>query len=154
MRKLLKRRLVGIPLVAILVLILATGSALASYAAISGTVTVEVLEPFTAGYRINSSSEDDWVDITGSTFEIDAGSVYPGYCANLDFRVHSDATVPILARIAIVSPSGITFTSGSALFTTGINVPAEDLIVRSGIVCADHDAAPGTYNVTVTLYRG
>ena len=151
MRKLFKKRLLGIPVALLLVLALTAGVA-AGYAVIQGTVTVQVLEAFTVEYSWDGG---DWTPAEdGFHFDIDA---HPGECATLGVRITNNSSSALLGKVSIVPrTAGWLDLSGmtSDLFNDGICIPGGGgLVERSGTLCVFGDAAPDTYTIDITVTR-
>ena len=152
MRKLFKKRLLGIPVAALLILALTAGVVMAAYPVISGTVTVEVEEAFTVEYKADSLGIL-WTTASNG-FTIPITGAYPGDCVTIDVRITNASSNTLWGMVNVVpgTPAAFDITSSSALFSTGVNIPPGPF-VRSFTACVAGDAAPNTYTIDISVER-
>jgi hypothetical protein len=159
MKKLLTGKYRGIPaglLVAILLMIIASGAILAAFTVISGTVTIEVGEPVTVQYDWGTG----WEDLEDG-FEFTITGAYANDSWPLGVRICNASNNDILVALNYVVISGpdgyaadaITI-SGSVLVSGGLIIPAGSCLERAltGYIAAD--APAGNYTVQLDFDRG
>ena len=156
MRKLFKKRLLGIPVAALLILALTAGVVMAAYPVVSGTVTVGVNEAFTVEYSLDSTNGSDgtWLPVTDGFAEAITGA-YPGDCYTVWVEITNASSNTLWGRVNVVprTPAAFDITSSSNLFSsTGVNIPTGSF-VRSFTACVEGDAAPNTYTIDISVER-
>ena len=157
MRKLFKKRLLGIPVAALLILALTAGVVAAGYVVVSGTVTVEVEEAFTVEYSLVGSPyvwtaipiDEPMAAITGA---------YPGDCMDIWVRITNDSSNDLWGKVSVVPRTLEAFNltyhgTYSALFEGGVSVPGGGERIARVTACVAGDAAPNTYTIDITVTR-
>lgn len=150
MRKLLKKRWHHIPvalIVALLVLVLATGGALAVYPFLSGQINLTVTEPITVSY--------DWPgDGVGylplpDSFDISI-SGYAGDSETFDLKVCNAANTAIDVATVLGGSTGKITVTG----LPGGSITAESCWTGAITVSINGDTPDGSYVITVVFTRG
>ena len=157
MRKLFKKRLLGIPIALLLVLALTAGVVATGYVVIQGTVTVGVNEAFTVHYSLDgAASSPTWVSVTNG-FAIPITGAYPGDCMTIWVKITNASSNTLKGEVSVAPRTPAAFDlSGmtSALFNGGMNIPPGET-VRSFPACVAVDVpAPITYTIDISVLRG
>ena len=164
MRKLLSRRWRGLPvgiITALLALVLISGGVLASYAVITGTVTVEVNEAFTVEYSLDGGTT--WAPPTGGLpngFTISVTGAYPGECMDIWVRITNASSSALQGEVSVVPKTqdafALTYPTLPALFATGgVSVPGNGGSVTGRVnACVASNAPPATYTIDIKVLRG
>ena len=158
MRKLFKKRLLGIPVAVLLVLALTAGVA-AGYAVIQGTVTVQVVEALEVEYSWDNGTT--WHGVTdGFTYTV--SEAYPGECHAFQVRIKNYSSSSLWVTVTHTEdsvPEGgdgkVTIEGvGTDLFDGGICIPGNGTeYTRTGRGCVAGDAPAGDYKFSVSVTR-
>lgn len=149
MKRFIRKRLFGVPavlLVAVLVLVLAAGSAFAAYTVFMGNANVTVVEAFT----ISNTTGDGGEAYTGpDTDAVWTVSLYPGETKTLNVLVSnaSSAALP-------VSATGAGNEGVAAGWSGPSTVPANGSVTLTLTVTVDADAYPGPRTIFFSIGRG
>lgn len=159
MRRLFKKRLLGIPVAVLLVLALTAGGVVVAYGVLSGTVTVTVEEALVVEYSWDEGT--NWDTVTdGFTYAVTGA--YPGECHEFMVRIQNNSSASLWVTVThtLTSwPSGghgkVSITGVSTdLFSAGISVPGNTTLTKTGLGCVAGDAPDGDYVFGVTVERG
>ena len=151
MRKLFKKRLLGIPVAVLLILALTAGVVAGGWTVIQGTVTVTVEEAFTVHYSLDGGTT--WLSAQDN-FHFDIVAK-PGECATLGVRITNNSSSALLGKVSIVPRTAgwLDIQSTSALFNGGICIAGGSTEARSFTACVEGDATPGTYTIDIVVLR-
>lgn len=132
MKKLLRKRLLGIPLFVILLVLLIPATVLAAYliVTITGEVTVEEV-----------------ITVSPETFTM---SLYPGESNNQQISLTNASGVDITVTLTTdVTPVGLTVTVPATVLVAKNKTETFDIMVDAPL-----DIAPGTFTISVGVSRG
>ena len=149
MKRFIRKRWLGIPvvlLVAVLVLVLAAGSAFAAHTVFMGNATATVVEAIT----VTNTGGDGGEAFTGpSNNAVWAVSLYPGETKTLNVLVTNASSAALPISTTGTGGEGVT-----AGWTGPTTVPASGSITLTLTMTADADASPGARTVFFAIARG
>jgi len=145
----MRRRLLGIPLGLLVVLLVIGAVAAAGYAFVTAEITVTVSEPMTVEYKW--AEDGSWITVTDGTFT-QSLDCYAGDSHDFWVRVSNHANNDIDVTLSMSGAGGNVSLSG---WTNPTTVPGDGDTGEIKLTASvNADAPEGTYDVTLEFNRG